>query len=134
MLIGHFKFMIFTKFKLIYFSLVLYIKKGTALTIPYSGEPERPRRSNYPFNGGFVSQKTLFSKCENAVFISLLTYIIHIFQKKSTGNIYNFRIFSGRSYVLRVMKNYFGADKLTQAMVQELIEKMRILMYYKLYN
>ena len=53
-----------------------------------SGEPERPRRSNYPFNGGFVSQKTLVSKCESAVFISLLTYIIHDFQKKSTGNIY----------------------------------------------
>ena len=69
-------------------SLILYIKKGTALTIPYSGKPERPRRSNYPFNGGFVSQKTLVSKCESAVFISLLTYIIHIFQKKSTGNIY----------------------------------------------
>ena len=67
--------------------LVIY-KKGMALTIPYSGEPERPRRSNYPFNGGFVSQKTLVSKCESAVFISLLTYIIHDFQKKSTGNIY----------------------------------------------
>ena len=69
-------------------SLVLYIKKGTALTIPYSGEPERPRRSNYPFNGGFVSQKTLISKCESTAFISLLTYIIHDFQKKSTGNSY----------------------------------------------
>lgn len=69
-------------------SLIIYIKKGTALTIPYSGEPERPRRSNYPFNGGFVSQKTLVSKCESVIFISLLTYIIHIFLKKSTGNIY----------------------------------------------
>lgn len=62
-------------------------KKGTALTIPYSGKPERPRRSNYPFNGGFVSQKTLVIKCANAVFVFLLTYIIHIFYKKSTGKI-----------------------------------------------
>lgn len=62
-------------------------KKGTALTIPYSGKPERPRRSNYPFNGGFVSQKTLVIKCANAVFVFLLTYIIHIFFKKSTGKI-----------------------------------------------
>ena len=58
-----------------------------ALTIPYSGEPERPRRSNYPFNSGFVSQKTLVSKCESAIFISLPISIIHIFQKKSTDNI-----------------------------------------------
>jgi hypothetical protein len=33
-------------------------EKGTVLTIPNSVEPERPRRSNCPFNGGFVSQKT----------------------------------------------------------------------------
>ena len=69
-------------------SLVLYIKKGTALIIPYSGEPERPRRSNYPLNDGFVSPKTLVNKCESAAFISLLIYIIHDFQKKYTGNIY----------------------------------------------
>ena len=41
-------------------SLVIY-KKGMALTIPYSGEPERPRWSNYPFNGGFVSSKYLLT-------------------------------------------------------------------------
>ena len=70
-------------------SLIIYIKKGTALTIPYSGEPERPRRSNYPFNGGFVSQKTLVKISVKVQFsYPLLTYIIHDFQKKSTGNIY----------------------------------------------
>lgn len=36
------------------------------LTIPYSGKPERPRRSNDPFIGGLVDQKTLVSKCEKA--------------------------------------------------------------------
>lgn len=36
------------------------------LTIPYSEKPERPRRSNDPFIGGLVDQKTLVSKCEKA--------------------------------------------------------------------
>ena len=42
-------------------SLILYIKKGTALTIPYSGEPERPRRSNYPFNVASSAKKHLLA-------------------------------------------------------------------------
>ena len=36
-------------------------KKGTALTIPYSGEPERPRRSNYPFNVASSAKKHLLA-------------------------------------------------------------------------
>ena len=67
--------------------LVIY-KKGMALTIPYSGKPERPRRANYPFNGGLVDQKTLVSKCEKAVIVPLLIYIILNFVKKSIGNMY----------------------------------------------
>ena len=63
------------------------LKKGTALTIPYSGEPERPRRSNYPFIGGLVDQKTLINKCERAVQSNLLIYIILIYAKKSTNKI-----------------------------------------------
>lgn len=62
-----------------------------ALTIPYSGSPERPRRSNYPLNGGFVSQKTLIRKCKRVTQIYLLTYSIHNFLKKSTGNLYKIK-------------------------------------------
>lgn len=63
--------------------LVIY-KKGMALTIPYSGKPERPRRSNYRFISGLVDPKTLVYKCERAIYISFI-YIILIFLKKSTS-------------------------------------------------
>ena len=36
--------------------------------------------------------------------------------------------------ILGVMKKYSKAEELTQPMVQELIEKMVVLMYYKLYE
>lgn len=53
-----------------------------ALTIPHSGKPERPCRSNYPFNSGLVDQKTLVSKCERLYLPS--NSIIHNILKKST--------------------------------------------------
>lgn len=57
------------------------MKKGTVLTIPYSGKPERPRRSNYPFIGGLVDPKTLVLASVKDQRISL-NYIIYILRKK----------------------------------------------------
>lgn len=62
--------------------LVIY-KKGMALTIPYSGKPERLRRSNYLFISGLVDPKTLVYKCERAIYIYF--HFILIFLKKSTS-------------------------------------------------
>ncbi len=55
-------------------------KKGTALTIPCSGEPERPRRSNYHFNWDLVGQKTLFKvhNCEDEI----LNIYLHLYYIK----------------------------------------------------
>ena len=39
--------------------LVIY-KKGMALTIPYSGKPERPRRLNYPFTVSYTHLRLRF--------------------------------------------------------------------------
>ena len=65
------------------------MKKGTALTIPYSGEPERPRRSNYPFIGGLVDPKTLVLASVKDQRISL-NYIIYILRKKSTKKLVSY--------------------------------------------
>ena len=40
------------------------------LTIPYSGKPERPRRSNDPFIGGLVDQKHLLVSVKKQIKIS----------------------------------------------------------------
>ena len=61
--------------------LVIY-KKGMALTIPYSGKPERPRRLNYPFISGLVDPKHLFISVKEQ-FIFTFIYIILIFFEKS---------------------------------------------------
>lgn len=52
-----------------------------ALTIPYSGKPERPRRLNYPFISGLVDPKTLVYKCERAIYIYFHLYYTHFFEK-----------------------------------------------------
>lgn len=50
------------------------------LTIPYSGKPERPRRSNDPFIGGLVDQKHLLVSVKKQIKISA-TFIILNFKK-----------------------------------------------------
>jgi hypothetical protein len=70
-----------------------------ALTIPYSGEPERPCRSNYPFNSGFVGQKT----CKKV-------------QK------YNFNIPPHLYYYIRFLeKNYWKYSQNTSRFLNELV-------------
>ena len=63
-------------------SFIYKIKKGTALTIPYSGEPERPRRSNYPAMVALSAKKHLLASVRvQSSYLCLL--ILYTFFRKN---------------------------------------------------